>query len=90
MNAPNPFLDPLSGLTKGIQKTLARIPFWSRNSEMKSHDALLRNLMQAAGISTWRELRQKAKLSRGALNALRTGQAEKLKLADLNRAASIL
>ncbi|MFS8808584.1 helix-turn-helix transcriptional regulator, partial [Synechococcus sp. R6-10] len=57
---------------------------------MKSHDALLRNLMQAAGISTWRELRQKAKLSRGALNALRTGQAEKLKLADLNRAASIL
>ncbi|MFT0787136.1 hypothetical protein [Synechococcus sp. H55.10] len=46
--------------------------------------------MQAAGISTWRELRQKAKLSRGALNALRTGQAEKLKLADLNRAASIL
>lgn len=90
MNAPNPFLDPLSSLTKGIQKTLARIPFWSRNSEMKSHDALLRNLMQAAGISTWRELRQKAKLSRGALNALRTGQAEKLKLADLNRAASIL
>jgi hypothetical protein len=51
MNAPNPFLDPLSGLTKGIQKTLARIPFWSRNSEMKSHDALLRNLMQAAGTA---------------------------------------
>ncbi len=69
MNAPNSFLDPLSGLTKGIQRTLARIPFWS----MKSHDTLLRNLMQAAGISTWRELRQKAKLSRGALNALRTG-----------------
>lgn len=90
MNAPNSFPDPLSGLTQGIQKTLARIAFWSRNSEMKSHDTLLRNLMQAAGISTWREFRQKAQLSRGALNALRTGQAEKLKLADLDRAASIL
>jgi len=60
------------------------------SSDMKSHDTLLRNLMQTAGITTWKELRKKAKLSRGALNALRNGQAEKLKLADLDRAATVL
>ncbi|MGY2765834.1 transcriptional regulator with XRE-family HTH domain [Thermostichus sp. MS-CIW-26] len=57
---------------------------------MKSHDALLRNLMQNAGITAWKELRKRAKLGQGALNALRNGQAEKLKLADLDRVATVL
>jgi DNA-binding Xre family transcriptional regulator len=46
--------------------------------------------METAGIATWKELRKKANLSRGALNALRNGQAEKLKLADLDRVATAL
>lgn len=58
--------------------------------DMKSHDAPLRELMETAGIATWKELRKKANLSRGALNALRNGQAEKLKLADLDRVATAL
>jgi len=58
--------------------------------DMKSHDAPLRELMETSGIATWKELRKKANLSRGALNALRNGQAEKLKLADLDRVATAL
>jgi transcriptional regulator with XRE-family HTH domain len=58
--------------------------------DMKSHDAPLRELMETAGIATWKELRKKANLSRGALDALRNGQAEKLKLADLDRVATAL
>jgi len=58
--------------------------------DMKSHDAPLRELVETAGIATWKELRKKANLSRGALNALRNGQAEKLKLADLDRVATAL
>jgi transcriptional regulator with XRE-family HTH domain len=57
---------------------------------MKSHDTLLRNLMQTAGITTWKELQEQTGFGRSQLNTLRSGQAEKLTLADLERTATVL
>ncbi|WP_026103434.1 nucleotide exchange factor GrpE [Pseudanabaena sp. PCC 6802] len=50
----------------------------------------LRGLMQAAGVPSFRELRDRARISRRAVDTIRQGRAESLKYQDLMRLSQLL
>jgi hypothetical protein len=57
---------------------------------MQSHDTLLKNYMKPVGLTTWKQLRDHAKISRSTLHYLRTGQADHLPVYTLKAIAQHL
>jgi molecular chaperone GrpE (heat shock protein) len=77
-------------LTAESQQPKARSPLSMSQSFSPAYTERLRSLMQAAGISSFRALRQRAEVSKWAIQQLRKGQAERLRTEQLYRLGQAL
>lgn len=60
------------------------------DTAVKSHDTLLRGLMEPAGFTSWQALRTRAEITPTTLNRVREGKAHRVSAADLHALAQVL